>query len=212
MNGYWQNLRPFERRVVVGVAAVFFIVLNLLFVFPYFSEWGKLDDRMFQARRKLSLYDSELSQTNVYAREVRRMEQEGLEIPSDDQVRHFANTIDAQAGKSGVNLRSAGRTTQNTNQFFIELTRSISAQSPEPPLVDFLYSLGTGNSLIRVRDLNLRPDPARQQIEANITLAASYQKKVSAKPATPAGAPPGAKPATAPLAAQGNQPATPINK
>lgn len=188
MKGYWETLRPFERRVVVAVGVFLFLVLNWLFVFPYFSEWSKLDDRTFQANRKLRLYDSVLTQTNVYWREVRQMESEGLDVPAEDQVRHFANTIDAQAGKSGVNLLMGGRTTQTTNQFFIELTRSISAQSPEQPLVEFLYSLGSGNSLIRVRDLTLRPDPQRQQLVANITLAASYQKKSTAKPSPGSGA------------------------
>jgi hypothetical protein len=213
MNGYWENLRPFERRVLVVVAALFFVVLNILFVFPYFSEWAKVDDRMFQARRKLRLYQSELSQTNLYWREVRKMEQEGWEVPPEDQVRHFANTIDAQAGKSGVNLTSGGRTTLATNQFFIELARTIGAQSPETPLVDFLYTLGSGNSLIRVRDLTLRPDPQRQQLVASVTLAASYQKKVATKTSTPpTGNPSGPNPGTASAGIPPVQPATLIKK
>ncbi len=188
-SGYWDNLRPFEKRVVVGVAALFFVVLNFLFVFPYFKEWNLVDDRMFQARRKLRMYEEELSNTNKYAGKVREMEREGANVPLEEQVRHFANTIDAQAGRSGVNMIQGGRTTTTTNQFFIEQSRSIGVQSPEQPLVDFLYNLGSSNSLIRVRDLNLRPDPPRQQIFANVTLIASYQK-AAAKPAAPAGATP----------------------
>lgn len=190
MNGYWANLRPFEKRVVVAVAALFFVVLNYLFVLPYLKERDRVEERYFQANRKLRLYDTELTQTNTYAREVRRMENEGAEVPPEDQARHFANTINVQAGQSGVQITSFGKTTFTTNQFFIELSQTISAQSPEEPLVDFLYNLGSGNSLIRVRDLNLRPDPARQQIVSTITLVASYQKKAPAKPA--ASAPPAA--------------------
>ncbi len=212
-SGYWENLRPFEKRVVVAVAALFFVVLNFLFVFPYFKEWSKVDDRMFQARRKMRLYETELSKTNLYMQKIRSIEKEGLEVPPEDQLRHFGNTIDVQAGKSGVNLTSGGRTSITTNQFFIELSRSIQSQSPEEPLVDFLYSLGGTNSLIRVRDLNLRPDPARQQLVASVTLVASYQKKVTGSPA----ASPGQKGASPPLArataGAGNPPsATPIKK
>jgi len=184
MKGYWEGLRPFERRVVVIAGVFFFLVLNYFFVFPYFGERSKLEGRKKEADRKKHLYESVLSQTNVYFREVTQMEREGSDVPMEDQVRHFGNTIDAQAGRSGVNLTSLGRTTISTNQFFIEQTRTITAQSPEQPLVDFLFSLGSGNSLIRVRDLNLRPDPNRQQLMANITLAASYQKKSTAKPAS----------------------------
>ena len=32
------NLRPFEKRLVVVVAAVLFVVLNAWFVFPHFSD------------------------------------------------------------------------------------------------------------------------------------------------------------------------------
>ena len=103
-SGYWDNLRPFEKRVVVGVAALFFVVLNFLFVFPYFKEWNQIDDRMFQARRKLRMYSEEVSKTNTYWIKVREMEKAGLEVPPEEQVRHFANTIDSQAGKSGVHL------------------------------------------------------------------------------------------------------------
>jgi len=77
--------------------------------------------------------------------------------------------------------------------------------------VDFLYSLGSGNSLIRVRDLRLHPDPPRQQLQADIRLAASYQKKAAPRPAatsgakgtsptpsTPTNKPPATKPAPTP--------------
>ncbi len=204
-SGYWENLRPFEKRVLVGVAALFFVVLNFLFVFPYFKEWNNVDDRMFQARRKLRMYQEELSNTNKYWTKVREMEREGADVPPEDQVRHFNNTIDSQAGRSGVNMVQGGRMTTSTNQFFIEQTRSIGVQSPEQPLVDFLYNLGSSNSLIRVRDLNLRPDPPRQQIFANVTLVASYQKKVVPKPAAPSGKGPA-------LASRGNGSAIPTKK
>ena len=32
------NLRPFEKRLVVGVGAVLFVVLNAWFVVPHFSD------------------------------------------------------------------------------------------------------------------------------------------------------------------------------
>src|SRR5512141_50724 len=125
MKGYWANLRPFEKRVVVAVAALFFVVLNFLFVFPYFSEWGRVQERMFQANRKLRLYEGQIGQTNTYWKEVRRMESEGLEVPPEEQSRHFANTVNAQAGQSGVPLTGGGRLTATTNQFFVELSYTI---------------------------------------------------------------------------------------
>ena len=84
-----------------------------------------------------------------------------------------------------MNVTSTSRTTTGTNEeFFIRLTQTIGVQSGEPQLVDFLYNLGAGSSLIRVRGLSLRPDPPRQQLVANVTLVASYQKSPPKKPAT----------------------------
>jgi len=42
--------------------------------------------------------------------------------------------------------------------------------------VDFLYKLGSDASMIRVRDLELQPDPPRQKLNANVRLIASYQR------------------------------------
>ena len=52
--------------------------------------------------------------------------------------------------------------------------------------MDFLYRLGAGGSLIRVRDLSLSPDPTGIKLSSQITLVASYPKAASpAKAATP---------------------------
>ena len=50
MKGYWENLRPFEKRVVVGVGALFFVVLNFLFVFPHFSDLNAMHYRKEEAK------------------------------------------------------------------------------------------------------------------------------------------------------------------
>jgi hypothetical protein len=49
--------------------------------------------------------------------------------------------------------------------------------------VDFLYSLGAGNSLVRVRGLSLSPDAPRQNLRVSVTLVGSYQKKVPVRAA-----------------------------
>jgi hypothetical protein len=82
--------------------------------------------------------------------------------------------------KVGVNPISTGRILTRTNEFFLEQTQTINVQSGEQPLVDFLFNLGSGNSLIRVRDLVLHPDAqTRQQLAGAIKLVASYQKNPS---------------------------------
>jgi hypothetical protein len=96
-----------------------------------------------------------------------------------------------------------------TNQFFLERAQAISVVGGEPQLVNFLYGLGAGNSLIRVRALTLRPDPPRYQLNANMTVVASFQKKATASPAAKTAESTSAKPA---VTAAKNQPPTSKSK
>jgi hypothetical protein len=204
MKTYLDNLRPFERRVVVAVAVVLFIVLNVWFVFPHFSDWTKVQDRMWDAQRKLSNYQKEIDRMNSYSNLVRQLEGQGLEVPAEDQANHFATTVQSQAAANRVNILQNSKITTKTNQFFLEMTQGISVQGGEQQLVDFLFSLGRGDSLIRARGLSLHPDPPRQQLSASVTLVATYQKKVPVKPAALS-----VQPATARALAAGARPATP---
>jgi hypothetical protein len=177
MKGYWDNLRPFEKRVLVGVGALFFIVLNLLFVFPHFSDLNAMHYRMLGVQRKLQDYQSEIAQTNVYVAGLLKMGIGGSAVPSEEQDFQFANTINTQVIKSGVHPSQGGSTKTDTNQFFLTKSQSVIVQGTELALVDFLYQLGVGSSQIRVRDLSLRPDPLRQQLVAGLKLVASYQNR-----------------------------------
>lgn len=184
MKGYWENLRPFEKRVVVGVGAIFFVVLNFLFVLPHFSDLNAMHYRMDEAQRKLAKFQAEIAQTNVYVQGLNRLQADAANVPSEEQDFQFANAINTQVLRSGVRQSTGSTTKTQTNQFFLEKSQSISVQAPEQQLVDFLYHLGEGSSQIRVRDLSLRPDPTRQQLVAGVQLVASYQKKPTARPAT----------------------------
>jgi hypothetical protein len=186
------NLRPFEKRLVVGVGAVLFLVLNAWFVVPHFSDLSQARRQREEALDKLKRWQAEIDQKAKYETGINKFRQEGLEVPTEEQQNQFARTIQEQQARSGVNIPNFGRTVTTTNQFFLELSQQgLSVQSGEAQLVDFLYNLGSGNSLIRVRDLTLRPDAPRQQLSGSVKLVASYQKNPSKKVA------PGASPASA---------------
>jgi len=170
------NLRPFEKRLVVGVAAVLFVVVNAWFVFPHFSDLRQAQTRKAEAQKKLQRWQAECDQATKYRTAIASIVGESAEVPLENQQNEFARAIQMQQAQSGVNVTSTGRTTTRTNDFFLELTQTIGVQSGEPQLVDFLYNLGAGKSLIRVRGLGLRTDPPKQQLVANVTLVASYQK------------------------------------
>jgi hypothetical protein len=81
-----------------------------------------------------------------------------------------------------------------TNSFFEKLSLNIQVTTGETELVDFLYELGAGNSMIRVGDMTITPAPGASptNLSGQITLVASYQKTnpfkatVASKPSVPA--------------------------
>ena len=188
MMGYLDrlNLRPFEKRLVVGVGAVLFVVLNAWFVFPHFSDLRQAQERRAQSLKKLKDWQAEIDQAATYQTGINKFAKEGREVPAEDQVNQFARVIQNQQATSGVGIPNFGRTMTETNQFFLKQIQLITVQSGEAQLVDFLYNLGAGSSSVRVRDLTLRPDPPRQQLSGTVKLEASYQKSQPKKPAASA--------------------------
>jgi Tfp pilus assembly protein PilO len=197
MKKYLARLNSTERRFVVGVFVVVFIVINVLFIWPRFKDWEKVKLQMNKAQNNLQAFQKEISQKTSYERLVRELESEGAPVPPEDQVTEFLRTINTTAGQSGVLVIGNSPQPTGTNQFFLERAQSLSVQSGEPQLVDFLYRLGAGASLIRVRSLTLRPDPPRFQLSASITLVASYQKKSATGSAVKTAETPAARPAVA---------------
>ena len=195
MKKYFAHLRPLERRLAGGVLVILIIVLNWVFIWPHFADWGNLRGRLDSARRKLELYQTAVVQMTNYQAQVKSLEGQGEFVALEDQAINFMRTIQAQAEASGIGRANYSRSIMHTNDaFFIEQLQNINVVATDQQLVDFLYKLGSGASMIRVRDLELQPDGPRQHLNANIQLVASYQKK----PAAPAGAaaPANSKPLT----------------
>jgi Tfp pilus assembly protein PilO len=187
MMGYLDrlNLKPVEKRLVVVSVIVVFVVLNAWFVFPHFSDLSEARKHREDAVEKLKKWESETNQIPIIQKRINELVKEGLDVPAEDQQNKFSSDILQQQAASGVNLINNGRTTTRTNSpFFVELLQTITVQSAEPQLVDFLYQLGNGPSLIRVRGLSMHPDPSHQQIVAGVTLVASYQKTQRARTTT----------------------------
>jgi len=187
MKKYFAQLRPLERRLVVAVAVVVFLVLNAVFVWPHSSDWNKLSGRLDDANRKLKLYQTAVAQTPALEAQLKKFASQGESVAAEDQAINFTRTIQSQSLASGVQLQNTSRQITHTNDaFFVEQVQNIMVLATEEQLVNFLYKLGSGASMIRVRDLELQPDGPRQKLSANIKLVASYQKNpVSAKAANP---------------------------
>ena len=177
MKKHFAHLRPLERRLAVGVVVVLILVLNFVFIWPHFSDWSQLKTRLKNARDTLASYQATVAQATNYQAQVKSLEGQGEFVALEDQAINFMRTIQAQAEASGVGRANYSRSIMHTNDaFFIEQVQNINVVATDQQLVDFLYKLGSGASMIRVRDLELQPDGPRLHLNANIRLVASYQK------------------------------------
>jgi len=175
-----------ERRLAVGVLVLLVLVLNFVYIWPHLSDWGKLHRRLEDANHKLDLWQKTIAQTETYAATVNSLESEGAFIPQEDQAVNLLRTVQSQSAQSGVGIVNTSRSTTRTNDaFFVEQIQNLTVIGDDKQLVDFLYKLGSSASMIRVRDLTLQADAARQRLNANIQLVASYQKNPNSSAAAP---------------------------
>lgn len=214
LSASFARLSSLERRFIILVLVIIFIVINLIFVLPHFSDLGKIDNRFADANAKLDKYQKEIAQVGFYETNIKKWEGEGSAVAQEDQSVSFLTAIQNQAAQSGVGIVANNRQPPRTNQFFLELGQALTTQSGEAQLVDFLYNLGAGSSMIRARALSVRPDQPRTGLTATMTLVASFQKKPAARATTPAKSPtPTAKsPAPVPAATPAGKPTPPASK
>ena len=181
MKKLFAQLRPLERRLAVGVLVVFILVLNWVFIWPHFADWDNLKGRLDAAQKELARDQAIIAELPKYQAQVKVFESQGEPIPTPDMAINFLRTIQSQANASGVSIASMSPQTTRTNDaFFVEQIQNINVTATDDQLVDFLYKLGSGASMVRVRDLELQPDPPRQKLNARLLLIASYQRNAPA--------------------------------
>jgi hypothetical protein len=178
MKRYLEQLKPQERRWVVGIGFIVFVVLNYWFVWPHFKEWELDNKKMQTSRDTLTKFRAELAHRPEYERKIKDLESQESVMP-EDQAIDFDRYYQNRARESKVLIMNNSRLVTTTNDFFLEQQMSLTVQSGEKELVNFLYTLGSSNSLVRVRAMSLRPDGQHQQLNANVTIVASYQKKAA---------------------------------
>ena len=207
MKEFLARLNPTERRFVVGVAVVFFIVINIVWVWPHFGDWSETRARMDTASGNLAKFVGGTNRIPALRIEIEKYQKQGEVVPPADQAVRFVRLIQTEESKVGIMHQSMnpGRSAAGAtnNPFFMEQNENMTLECSEKQLVDFLYNLGSGPSLIRVRALSVQPDPSHQRLATRLTLVASYQKKAIV-PASP-----GSTPATAPKAPASGQSPTP---
>lgn len=173
------NLRPQERRLVVITGLAIFVVLNIWFVFPYFGEWGRVERKMERSRDTLERYQQEITRRPQYERQLAELRESGSRmLTSEVEMQNVVHNQAAAAGLQIVNYDSRFRPTlTKTNQFFEEQTASVRFSSGGKELVDFLVGLASQDAMIRVREMDLRPDPSQTRLVGNLLIVGNYQKK-----------------------------------
>ncbi len=183
------NLGPQERRIIVVAVAVLFVMLNAWFVWPHFKDWGRVQDELRKAENSLQIYDKEVAKLPVYDQKKKQLEGEDASVGSSDQALQLQKIVQAQVARSGVRVNTWNssdprrQAAAKPNQFFEEQTLKITiSETGDKELLDFLVALGVDNSMIRVRDMDLKPDQSQMKLMGSITLVASYQINPTPKP------------------------------
>jgi hypothetical protein len=185
------NLSTQERRIVVITGTILFILLNFWLVWPRFKDWAKVQASIAATEETLRTYKGELARTNEHQIRLKKLETAGSQVLPEDQANKLIAVIQSQAVATGLvtaGIRPLGRpgANANTNRFFEEQTVEVGINpTDDNNLVAFLVAIGAGDSMIRVKDLQLRPDATQSKLQGRIQLVASFQKKVAPAPAPP---------------------------
>lgn len=183
------NLQPQERRLVVIVFAILFVVLNMWLVIPHFGDWRKAKAKAKLKETELKGYEDEIARMGEYKTKLEDLEKAGSRVLPGEQATQLLNVIQSTARQHKMTItsyRPGARTGNqvNTNAFFEEQTYVLNVSTDDEAMINFLVAIGSGDSMIRVRDLDLKPDPSQTRLMGMITLVASYQKDAAARPVT----------------------------
>jgi hypothetical protein len=186
------NLRPQERRLVVIVAIVVFVVLNFWLVFPMFGEYGKLQRRIIDGQTMLAKYEAEIKNKPGYVTTINTLQGDVGYIPSEDAALRLYQEVNSQANLTGLGYTlitpavRGGGGSGKTNAFFDETSVTVNIRTGEKELVDFLNRLTDKELMIRAKSMDIGPDPTRMMLQGSITLVKSFQRKPPLKAAMPA--------------------------
>ena len=219
------NLRPQEKRVIVAIAVVVFVILNLVLVFPHFKDYAKIEAELKKTRQTIATNNAIIAKDKDPVHGLKKQ----LEDPEQQQggVAAFKEialleTVTAQARANGffpqtsAPVKTPVGPASQSDKFFESQSVRIVVQSAEDALVKFIYDVGNDPAMIRVWELELHPfDNNRYRLNAAITLTANYQKTAapSSAPAEKAVTKTPAQPSTSPAPKAGARsgPATNTN-
>lgn len=218
MTGWFDrlNLAPTERRMAIVGLCIVGLLLNHVLIWPYFAEWDVTSRERTKLEGQKQIYFKEVSRKASYEKLLKELEGAGGQVLPEEQANRVQQGITSAAATNGVNLgrvspqvASLRMSAARDTNFFDEQIVIVDLTAKEESFVNFLYALGSSDSMIRVRDMaRLRVDGTGQSLGASVTFVASFQKKPKVPPA---GGPGATKPPTASPVSAGNPAAKPGN-
>ena len=101
------NLKPQERRWVVIVVLVVFVLLNFIFVWPNFGNLGRSEQGLRDTQAMLKKYNDEIGRQSGYANKLRELQEGGQFIANEEQGLRLSQEVNNQAALTGVSILSS---------------------------------------------------------------------------------------------------------
>jgi len=188
------NLRPQEKRAIVAIAVVVFVILNLVLVFPHFKDYRQIQKQLKDTRAAIATNNAVIAKDrdpmDGLQVQLAKLEKQPDGAVAFNKEIQLMQTVTAQARANGVFITTESGVavsrigpTNLADKFFESQSIRIQVQAAEDALVKFLFDVGNDPAMIRVRELDLKPlDANRYKLNGNITFIADYQKTNAPKP------------------------------
>ena len=189
MNAFFDryNLSAFERRLTVIVGMAIFLVINMMFIWPQFSEGEEIKEKTDKAHQRLRTYRAAIENGKALKTRLTELERAGSDVLPAERANQLVTIIQTTAAQtklpapSVVSARMA-LSDPSKEQFFEQIGYSVSTTTDSDPLIAFLIAIGSNDDVIRVRDLDLKPETnKRNRLQCKMTLVANYKKQPSEK-------------------------------
>lgn len=185
------GLSPQERRFVVIVGIVVFILVNWWVILPMFGDWGRYNQRISDTRKLMDKYQAEIQKKEEYEKRLRELQKSGQDVASEEAALRLHQDVINNANLTGLGygtitpVNRSSTTPGSKTNYYDEASVNVSINTGEKELIDFLVRLADKDLLIRAKSMDIGPDPSQTRLQGNLTLVKSYQRKQPARSTTP---------------------------
>ena len=181
------GLQPQEKRVVVVVSTIVFLVLNYLFVWPRLGDYRSVLVKQEEAKTTRKIIEQHLKSLPGLTNRVQQLEKSGAGSLKHDQGSQFLSLIQNEASKASLNIMQTRNLPSfggnlSTNDFVEDRVIMINFNAADSNLVDFLYAFSQPKSSLRVQSFDIGPEaPTQQRLSGSLTMVGSIDRPPTSK-------------------------------